>query len=238
MGYKIGSEIVIDGLVFCVDALDTTSYSSGSTNWNDLVNSNIGTANNAPTFNSNGYIGFDSGGDEFNFTTNPLHSNSVTKFTVSTWFNCTLSDMNNSLGIFITTAPGADPSGGGFWIGYDDRNATHSPVEGIAWNCKTAAGFQRGKSNNNVISNNTWHNVTLVLDSQVTLYVDGVSSTNRTQDASGNYTTRDNEFTIGATDTSGFEYKGLLSNVIVYNKALAVDEVLQNFNAHKSRFGL
>ena len=56
--------------------------------------------------------------------------------------------------------------------------------------------------------------------------------------ASGNYTTRDNEFTIGATDTSGFEYKGLLSNVIVYNKALAVDEVLQNFNAHKSRFGL
>ena len=51
------------------------------------------------------------------------------------------------------------------------------------------------------------------------------------------YTTRDNEFTIGATDTSGFEYKGLLSNVIVYNKALAVDEVLQNFNATKHKYG-
>ena len=53
MGYKIGSEIVTDGLVFCVDALDTTSYSSGSTNWNDLVSSNNATLTNGPVHNNN-----------------------------------------------------------------------------------------------------------------------------------------------------------------------------------------
>ncbi len=36
----------------------------------------------------------------------------------------------------------------------------------------------------------------------------------------------------------GEDYNGKISNVIIYNKALTSDEILQNYNATKSRFGL
>ena len=229
--------IVTNGLVFYVDAKNTKSYPGSGTTVTDLASANTGTLTNGPTFNSSGYFTFDGSNDYVNFTINPLHSNSVTEFSVSFWMNCTLADMNASIGIVAVTAPGADPSGGGFWVGYDDRNSTHSPVEGIAWNCKTAGGYQRGKSNNNAISNDTWHNVTLVLDQQVTLYIDGVSSTNRTIDNSGNYTTKDNEFQIGSIDAS-YPYEGLIANMCVYNKGITASEVLQNFNAQRNRFGV
>jgi hypothetical protein len=226
------------GLVFAIDPARKDSYPGSGATVVDLVNGNTTTASSSPTFNSNGYWEFNTPSDDFIFSTNPLYENSITSFTLSTWINVTLSDHNGGVGIMAATSPGADPSGGGFWIGYDDRNATHSPVEGIAWNCKTASGFQRGKSNNNAISNNTWHNVTLVLDNQVTLYIDGVSSTNRTQDSSGNYSTVNNEFSIGSIDDSNYDYIGSLSTVILYNRALSASEVTQNYNRLKGRFGL
>ena len=237
MAFNHGNKAIVDdGLIFCVDAKDINSYPGSGTVVTDLVDTSIGTVTNA-TFDSSGYFTFDGSNDYVNFTINPLHSNSVTEFSVSFWMNCTLADMNAGIGIIAVTAPGADPSGGGFWIGYDDRNSTHSPVEGIAWNCKTAGGYQRGKSNNNAISNDTWHNVTLVLDQQVTLYIDGVSSTNRTIDNSGNYTTKDNEFQIGSIDAS-YPYEGLIANMYVYNKGITASEVEHNFNAQRDRFGI
>ena len=235
---ETGNNIQTDGLVFYVDAAYKKSYSGSGNTVVDLVNSNTGTSSSSPTFNAGGYWEFDSStSDDFIFSTNPLHSNSVTSFTVSTWINLTLSDHNGGIGVIVTTAPGADPSGGGFWIGYDDRNATHSPAEGIAWNCRTAGGYQRGKSNDNTISNDTWHHIALVLDQQATLYIDGVSSTNRTQDSSGNYTTRNNELSIGSVDDNSYGYKGLVSNVLLYDRGLTSSDILQNYNAQKERFG-
>ena len=114
--------------------------------------------------------------------TSILHSSNYTKFTISMWVKVT--DINASFGFIIGDAPGANPSSGGFWLAYDDRNNTHSPAEGISYNIKTSAGFQRGKSNDNVISANTWTHIALVLDEQATLYINGVSSTNRTLDNS------------------------------------------------------
>ena len=228
--------IVRDGLILYIDAANKESYPGSGATVTDLIEDNKTTADSSPTFNSSGYWEFDTPSDDFIFSINPLYENSVTSFTLSTWINVTLSDHNGSVGAIVATAPGADPSGGGFWIAYDDRGGTHSPGEGIAWNCKTASGFQRGKSGNNTISNNTWHNVTLVLNNQVTLYIDGVSSTNRTVDNSGNYSRVNNEFSIGSIDDSSFDYIGLLSNVILYNRGLSASEVAQNYNALKNRF--
>ena len=232
------SNIITDGLVFHIDAGNPRSYPGSGATVVDLINDITTTASSSPTFNSNGYWEFDTPNDDFIFSTNPLYENNITSFTLSTWINVTLSDHNGGVGIMVATAPSANPAGGGFWIGYDDRSTTHSPLEGISWNCKTASGYQRGKSNNNVISNNTWHNVTLVLDNQATLYIDGVSSTNRTQDNSGNYSTVNNELSIGSIDDSNYDYIGSLSNVSLYNRVLSPSEVLQNYNATKGRFGL
>mgnify|MGYP001475219406 CR=1 FL=1 len=83
---ETGNNIQTDGLIFYVDAAYKKSYSGSGNTVVDLVNSNTGTSSSSPTFNAGGYWEFDSStSDDFIFSTNPLHSNSVTSFTVSTW---------------------------------------------------------------------------------------------------------------------------------------------------------
>ena len=84
----------------------------------------------------------------------------------------------------------------------------------------------------------SWAGPTSTTVDSLTLYIDGVSSTNRTTDNSGNYSRVNNEFSIGSIDDSSFDYIGLLSNVILYNRGLSASEVTQNYNALKGRFGL
>tara|TARA_R110000772_G_scaffold2621_1_gene9560 strand:- start:444 stop:1664 length:1221 start_codon:yes stop_codon:yes gene_type:complete len=162
-----------------------------------------------------------------------LHTTSPTVFSVSAWINVNdvSTDMNNSLGNIIADAPAGSPTNGGFWLAYDDRATIQSPIEGIAYNIKTSGGFQRGKSNNNVIFSNTWAHVVLVLDGQATLYINGVDSTNRTQDSPGTLVTQSNELTIGGFDNFSFDYKGLIDEVAIFNVALTQPEILSIYNA-------
>ena len=156
-----------------------------------------------------------------------LHTTSPTVFSVSAWIKVDNvgTDMNNSIGNIIADAPAGSPNNGGFWLAYDDRNTGVSPIEGISYNIKTSTGFQRGKSNNSVISSNTWAHIALVLDGQATLYINGVDSTNRTTDNSGTLVTQSNELTIGAFDNLSFDYKGLIDELAVFNVALTAQEV-------------
>ena len=43
---------------------------------------------------------------------------------------------------------------------------------------------------------------------------------------------------IGTFKQSGFELHGNIAQVQMYNRALSAAEILQNYNATKSRFGL
>ena len=45
-------------------------------------------------------------------------------------------------------------------------------------------------------------------------------------------------FPASAPSKTSEYFKGYISNVMIYNKALTADEVLQNYNATKGRFGL
>ena len=171
--------------------------------------------------------------DEYiDFGESILHTTSPTVFSVSAWINVNdvSADMNGGLGNIIADAPAGDPTNGGFWLGYDDRNTATSPIQGIAYNIKTSGGFQRGKSNNNVISSNTWAHVALVLDGQATLYINGVPSTNRTTDDSGTLVTQSNELTIGAFDNLSFDYKGLIDEVAIFNVGLSASQVSAIYN--------
>ena len=170
---------------------------------------------------------FDGSNDYLDCGTSPLHTLSATTFTISCWIKIdnVSSDMNSSIGSLIADSPALDPTNGGFWLAYDDRDGTHSPVEGIAYNIKTSAGYQRGKSNNNVISSGVWHHIALVLDGQATLYIDGASSTNRTEDNSGTLSTQSNELTIGSDDTNTYNFNGLIDEVAIWDTALSADDV-------------
>ena len=90
----------------------------------------------------------------------------------------------------------------------------------------------------------TWYNIVGVYNSASNLgkiYVNGLevdsSSTSGVLDYTGV-----NNLRIGATTENNSSdtrfFNGDVSKVQIYNKALSSDEITQNFNAAKTRFGL
>jgi hypothetical protein len=89
---------------------------------------------------------------------------------------------------------------------------------------------------------NTWYNVCGVyqksgLNTISYLYKNGVLLSSNS--LAGNLTTVSTPLTIGSTSVTNEEpFAGNIANVQIYNRALSAQEVLQNYNATKSRFGL
>ena len=94
------------------------------------------------------------------------------------------------------------------------------------------------------INDGNWHHCVVVIDDdEYTLYVDNSS------DASGTFATATGDCSV-ATDTANFQFgarttdggvmtyfwNGSLGAVRIYEKALSVDEVSQNYNAELSRY--
>jgi hypothetical protein len=229
--YAFG-QIVMDGLVLCLNASDRNSYVSGSTTWNDVSGrGNNGTLTNGPTFNSlnGGSIVFDGVND------NVIGSISSTTFsnasTMCCWFN------RQS----VTQ-----------WSGLISNNVgtTSCPILTFIDNTNIVGTNQAGINANyigvDLGSNylNKWVYCVLTYSgslsgSTVNVYVykDGSITT-----ASGilywNLSTN-SQYYIGRHWTSATEiFNGRIASAQIYNRALSAQEVLQNYNATKSRFGI
>jgi hypothetical protein len=226
---------VTDGLVLCLDAANTKSYVSGSTAWNDLSRGgNNGTLINGPTFNpaNGGSIVFDGVDDRVSRTEN---INTGQSFTVNAWIYPTLlgttrravvaSSYNFTAlnGWFFCTAGGNINNT--FFISVGNDNAY-----------RIAAA--------NTLSLNQWVYISAVCQNGgelINLYKNGIETSYALTLLSTNTLTYTNpQFNVGFRDVGGTTdpYTGNISVVQVYNKALSAQEVLQNYNATKTRFGL
>jgi hypothetical protein len=86
------------------------------------------------------------------------------------------------------------------------------------------------------ITVNTWYFIsTIVNGSTSRMFLNGIEVGSSTS-----YTPQDTNLTfqLGIGIYSSEDWNGNLSNTQIYNRALSADEVLQNYNATKSRFGL
>ena len=226
MSFNNGPTIVTSGLVLALDAGDRNSYVSGSTTWFDLTGVNNGTLTNGPTFNtgSGGSIVFD-GVDDYLLLSNV--TSSTTGFTWDFWMNldtvqpsnpnfwCYLYGFNNStveIGVYNS---GSLVNSLGF-VNYD--NAPTRPYLSVS------------------SSLGSWVNVTLGCDNLIPfMYSNG-----------GNYitTTAFQNLNLPVANLfrsqayGGRYLKGKFANFKIYNRALSAQEVLQNYNATKGRFGL
>lgn len=242
-----GKKIVTDGLVLCLDAADRNSYVSGSTTWNDLAGSNNGTLTNGPTFNPSqgGGIQFDATDDYATIPDN--NSLDLTELTISLWFNrgdilpLAIGDQQNFFVKGNTNAPGGDqmnysaqllgPTGGGRYL----------------WrHPSTGAGSLTPPSQ--ILFANQWYNLvfTHVSTNTPIAYLNGVKQTNWTVSNPTNplipNTWRaticgDVERVAGGLNPAA-SFNGIMSIVLLYNRALTESEILQNYNATKGRFGL
>lgn len=226
MAFRYSPKIVTDGLVLCLDAANPKSFVSGSTTWNDLTtNFNNGILTNGPFFNgeNGGSIVFDGVDDYVDVvsTVNVGNPNTI----IATF---KLSGSNVDSVIYGPTANDYDN-----WLGvFSDK------IRFFGTQTANVNNFSLvGTTTLNTL-NTTWYQVASVINGNTaTIYLNGLQEGTTTQ-----------AFTIGAWASNvsigkrGFVsqryFKGAIASVQAYNRALSDQEILQNYNATKTRFGL
>jgi len=229
--------IVTDGLVFALDAGDINSYTSGSSTWNDIVNGNNGTLINVPTYESGkkGYITFDGTNQQVDFASNDTNlSVGTSDFTFEMLVR--RNTTNTNMGVWVGH-PYANTSiaGAVWWFGGGGGLSLHVyPGNGTSFGRMQVGGAD----------DTEWHHwaatckrgSNIIGDQDV--YRDGViqSRNNSSLIQSGWDLTSTN--TPGIGDWGFGDFNGDLAIFRIYRKHFTAEEVLQNYNATKTRFGL
>lgn len=240
--YSFG-KIVTDGLVLALDAADRNSYVSGSTTWRDVSeNNNSGSLVNGPTFNSGngGSIVFD-GVDDYVDCGNNSSIQVTSAITVDCWFKA------GTVGNSTTAAAKSNGQVNGwtvqlrgatnewrFWVNFGANTLGNGSNNGWYY-----ASYPRNWNDG------LWHNFVGIWDGStktVKLYIDSNQGTFNAGGApsgeSSNFNNYNGSVVLGReTDAVNF-YNGNTANFKIYNRALSASEVLQNYNAQKSRFNL
>jgi len=220
-----GPNIITNGLVLSLDAANTKSYSGSGTTWFDKSgNGNNGTLTNSPTYSSanGGSIVFDGVDDYINISTTPNLPNPLT---ICTFINTSVITGSNQV-IYGPSANGQDN-----WL-----SVSNNRVQIFATQTSDVNNFSI--SGTTVIQANIWYHITGIVNNNVTsIYVNGVfevaSSAQAFTIGGWNSTAR-----IGQRATGQFPFNGRIACVQGYNRALTASEILQNYNATKSRFNL
>jgi hypothetical protein len=236
-------KIVTNGLVLALDASDGNSYASGSTTWNDLSgNNNHATATGSvlPSYNnttgsvSNFYF---NGSGNFVIPSNIINgvSNFATEFSISTFFMYAVTSSYTAIfekqTSFGTSIPRLDWGGfvGGvvYFTNYNSSSLSNSDSVSTIAISLFPIPFKP----------NQWYQYTTTNTSANSgtqnIYVNGILIKSSTFLAAF----PDNTQTIGIGGNSR-KLIGNISSFQIYNRALSASEVLQNYNAQKSRFGL
>ena len=226
MATKYSPKTVTDGLVLSLDAANTKSYPKSGTTWTDLSgNSNTGTLTNGPTFSAGnmGGIVFD-GVDDYCRVQNFTSMNVQGPGTVTYWgkFSNLGSSGVHKTALTITNGLGT----GALQVGLRD-------AQGIVWKSGGVTLLSYNTPTLNRITQ--W---TLTFDnSNLQMYIDGILTNSTTSAVAQTATAAD--FYLATFRTDALEaFSGTIYSSAVYNRVLTASEVLQNYNATKSRFGL
>jgi hypothetical protein len=239
MGIAYNPKIVTDGLVLCLDAANVKSYPGSGIVWNNLVNQTLNTSlSNSPTFDNGGWIVFNG--------TNQLADTGIpgpTTFLPS-------SDFTLSVVVSIDSYPNINNASGTICgcFNFDGY--------GIFWDGSTTQVFigaqMRARASNTLVERRRevdlgqWYHVTMSYSSSqnfMRLYLNNVL-TDTTSSISGSYDVNlpanirlaVNNVSRGAN--TGRFLPGRIAQCMIYSKALTGEEVQQNFNATRGRFGV
>jgi hypothetical protein len=228
------AQVVTSGLQYYIDAGNVSSYSGSGTTINNISGSAAGAATlyNTPTFTSAGqssYFTFD-GSTQYAMTNNLLSTVGANSVTLETWVYTT-SDNGVAVSEQGTNPPNSN------W--YDSQIEIVSGNLKVAmWPYSIGGGVVVGS-----VTRSAWQQYTLVYNSStttVTGYINGSTSSsynnNRSFGGAGLYYD-----IMGGTATNlgdGSYLAGRWSIFRAYNRALSVQEIQQNFNATRGRYGL
>lgn len=215
MAFSFSPKIVTDGLVLALDAANPRSYLGSGTTWSDLTaNGNNATLTNGPTFNSSngGSIQFDGTNDYVTSINASIYNN----LTIDMWIYDTRGQIqrdiltyNDNLGSYTL---------GSFGYGQIFRTDGNGLVGRTFFSADT-------------VPSNSWYRFCYVKNGD--LYINMTRYTGTGTDRTYGIL----KFGNSRNDVGSF-LQGFISNIKVYNRSLSAQEVLQNYNATKSRFNL
>jgi hypothetical protein len=263
MGFYDGPSIVTNGLILSLDAADKNSYVGSGTTWNDLTgnNSSISLVN-SPTFGSanGGTIIFDGTNDYAELTTRntALEFQPTQPFSVFSWFKSP--SAASSIGAIVSNMTGSGTiAGWDLWFNNPSTANTVAMHFISVWPANamkvrvdynyttylnqwvylgyTYNGSSPSNSETTLTSVNFYLNGSLITSGKaIAETADGFNSTSETITYNINQRFRVASRWQSGTWNAGSNLSG--SAVQVYNRVLSANEVLQNYEAQKSRFGL
>jgi len=220
----IGGQIVTDGLVLCLDAANKDSYPGSGTTWYDLSGNGYnstaaGTV--GPTFNSNGYFEFTGGivtenYSRFDTPTIPAQ----TDITVEVFYN----PSSGWETVFRQAADDFHIRSGRVAAGnaYNDFNISPTAAE-----------------QHNGLGNWTYNALTWDNGLNLKLFKDGVLTKSGTRASVDSDGIAASAIKIGTrNDAYAEHFVGSIALFRLYSRALTATEILNNYNATKSRLGL
>jgi hypothetical protein len=234
MAFFRGPNVVTNGLVLALDAANTKSYPGSGTTWTDLSgNRNNGTLSGStiPTFNA-------SNGGSLSFPGGAFDNSYISEYSIpDSFWNAGSWSVSAWVKFNVVNSGGANDNA---IVGH----GTSAPNTQIHIGERTAR-VQFGLYSNDLLgtiplSINTFYNIVWTLNYSSALKQIYLNSVFDTSGGTVGYTgtgtnTRIGSYSVG---TFGNCLNGNLYNIQFYNKVLSASEVLQNYNALKSRFNL
>jgi hypothetical protein len=214
--------IVTEGLVICLDSVKRDSYPGTGTVWNSIARGNQITGN----LLNGAFYSRDSGSMQFDGVDDYVNlSSAVTvtsNFTVTLFTNIKAVTGGNILAFYNSASPF-----NGWGIGFSQ------PVLGKLY-------FWDGSSWKDpsiTVVDSSWKQIGVVVNSAflISFYINGLF-VNSIQGST--ISTFSGNKTLAARNDGAGPMNGNISNLQIYNRALSAQEILQNYNALKGRFGL
>ena len=226
-----GPNIVKDGLVLYLDAGSPNSYypTTAGTTWKNIStpNSTIsGSLVNGAfyTGSNGGNIVFDGTNDYVVANTNTSFDNAFDYITIEAfvYFN-TIPYLSQ---IFLNKE-------NSFRLLAADVDSSRISIRYAT----SVTGWGSGTFIANTVLTTGWHHCVITYNgTTIQAYLDGQGDGSKSQ--TGTVAATPYPVYIGSYQPNGFPFNGRVGIIRLYNRALSVTEVLQNYNSQKSRFGL
>jgi len=220
-------KIVTNGLVLCLDAANIKSYPGSGTTWADLSGNNRNASlNNGPAFTNinGGAFSFDGVNDDA-IVTCPL----IKDFTLDFWMK----------------SQGSSTGSGRSVLEYGGSTYGIIAVYTLSQNsCSfyfaTVGGTISPNLTTRNLADNAWHNVAMTYDGiNGKVYIDQTLLINVNVGLSGNLrNTSNTQFSVAKWRSAVAYQEVTIGSLKVYNRALFAEEIFQNFNALRGRFGI
>jgi len=265
MAGKVLNKIVTNGLILCLDAANPNSYPGSGTTWYDLSSGNnnaklvsgsiVNSVDNKfyPQFKSNnlGYFectgsGTGAGMPYIEIAHDPIFNFGKQSFTIEYWFKKYNTNINYSSVYGITKWTGQGD--GGEWL-LNVGDGTDSTGDNYFISVYDGSNLYRSYVADNTIQLNTWYQLVGIRDgAYLKTYLNGQLKANLSPldiggtipfTANTTIPSTTNKIRINRSNSSFYtSVQSSIASAKIYNRALSDQEVLQNFNALKTRFGL